>query len=150
VIHVGASVLWYTSRTGTMKVMTAAKRNFYIEQGATFTLPFIWYEGTADAPGNPVDLTGCTARMQFRKSQKSPLILDASSENTPPQIEVGDTDGKITILLSDDDTDMLSTKSCVYDLEVEFPDGRVVRLLEGSVTVSPNITQEIDDPVLVP
>lgn len=130
--------------------MTAAKRNLYIEQGATFTLSFVWNEGTAEAVGPPVDLTGATARMQFRKSQQNPLLLDASSAGSSPQITLGGAEGTIVVTLSDSDTDKLAVKTCVYDMEIAFSDGLVVRLLEGSVTVSPNITQDSDDPVLGP
>ena len=40
--------------------MSAALRNLYIEQGAAFTLAFIWYPGDP-ATTTPNDLTGATA-----------------------------------------------------------------------------------------
>jgi hypothetical protein len=125
--------------------MTAAKRNLYIEQGATFNLAFTWNEGTSDAIGAPVDLTGCKARMQVRAKQQSPVIVDASSDSESPAILLGGDTGTIEVTLTAEMTDLLSVKSGLYDLEVEFPDGTVYRLLEGSVTVSPNITQDPDD-----
>lgn len=125
--------------------MTAAKRNLYIEQGATFNLSFTWNEGTSAAVGPPVDLTGCKARMQIRAKQQSSAIVDALSDGESPAIILGDAAGTIEVTLTDDMTDQLSLKSALYDLEIEFPDGTVYRLLEGTVTVSPNITQDPDD-----
>ena len=125
--------------------MTAAKRNLYIEQGATFNLSFTWNEGTSDAVGAPVDLTGCTARMQIRQKQQSAVIVDARSDGESPAILLGGATGTVEVTLTADMTDLLSVKTGLYDLEVEFPDGTVYRLLEGTVTVSPNITQDPDD-----
>ena len=125
--------------------MTAAKRNLYIEQGATFNLSFVWNEGTSEAVGAPVDLTGCKARMQIRQKQGSPTIVDASTEGTDPAIVLGGATGAVAVTLTDEATDLLTVKSGLYDLEIEFPDGTVYRLLEGGVTVSPNITQDPDD-----
>lgn len=122
--------------------MTAVPRPLYIEQGATFETGFNWHRESTTTPGtagDPYDLTGCIARMQIRKSQGSPVLVDATTTNG--KIVLGTTDGRVDIVLSDDDTDMLTTKSALYDLEIEFPDGRVVRLLQGPVTVDPNITQ---------
>jgi hypothetical protein len=125
----------------------AVTRPLYIEQGATFRFGFNWHRANdADPtqPGEAYDLTGWHARMQIRKNQQSPILVDASDTNG--KITLGGNTGRIDIVLSDDDTDLLTTKSAQYDLEVEDPDGVVYRLLEGQVTVSPNITQETDDP----
>jgi hypothetical protein len=131
--------------------MTAVRKALYIEQGATFTLGFNWY--TAGTPidgvpqqGDPYDLTGWLARMQLRKTQQSPILLSAST--TDGRITLGGTTGRVDIKFADEDTDALTTTSCLYDLELEDPQGNVYRLLEGGVTISPNITQETGDPAL--
>jgi hypothetical protein len=126
--------------------MTAAKRDLYIEQGATFQLSFVWYDGDTNEPGSPVDLTGAQGRMQIRKSQQAPALLDAVSFGPTPQILMGGDTGKITITLTPIDTNQLTTKTAMYDFEVEFLDGRVYRLLEGKANISPNITQFPADP----
>lgn len=152
--------------------MVAVNRALYIEQGTTYEFGFTWHhEGPVVdgvvTPGDPHDLTGWAVRMQIRKAQQAQAIVDATSTNGKIiigstgldsgglPVERGDaaevkdpTNGRIDIILSDDDTDMLTLSSAKYDLEVESPSGRVYRLLEGSVTVSPNITQEITDPVV--
>ena len=132
--------------------MPAVTKNLYIEQGATFTLGFNWHqEGTPDADGLPTagaayDITGATVRMQARKTQQSSILIDASTTNG--KITIDGPTGRIDIKLADSDTDLLTYKSAVYDLEIEMASGDVYRLLQGSITVSPNVTQEIDDPIV--
>lgn len=135
--------------------MTAQTVPLTIEQGATFQKSFTWcFPGPDEnTPGPPHDLTGYVGRMQIRKKQKDPVLVDASTTNgrlvfgIPQGGGVADlTNGRIMINLSDDDTDLLTSKSAVYDLEVEDSNGVVYRLLKGPVTVDPNVTQEIEDP----
>jgi hypothetical protein len=131
----------------------AAKRKIYIEQGATFTLPFTWHQpgpvvNGKVTPGDPYDLTGWTARMQIRRQQKSKVLLAATSTGPDPKITIDGPAGRVVIKFSDDDTDLLVFSECLYDLEFESPTGEVYRMLEGVVEVSPNITQEADDPAV--
>ena len=150
--------------------MTAAVRDLTIEQGTTFTLGFNWHregpvvDGVVTA-GDPYDLTGCKARMQIRRKQGDPVLLEANSgpATTPEEIaagggriKLGGATGRIDITLTDEDTDLLTSKSAVYDLEIEWPlvvgelRPRVDRLLKGTVTVDPNVTQVAgEDPLVV-
>ena len=155
--------------------MTAAIRDLEIEQGATFTLGFNWHQaGEPDVDGNPTvgdpyNLTGCTARMQIRRKQGDPVLLTATSATVPStepdrttaidagagRIVLGGATGRIDITLTDEDTDLLSAKTAVYDLEIEWPiqageiRPRVDRLLQGSISVDPNVTQvQPDDPLV--
>ena len=130
--------MWY------YKVMTAANKPLYIEQGATFTFSFNWYYDnvtTPGTPGAPHDLTGCTARMQIRKTQGSDILVNASSSGTLPMIVLGGTSGSITIKFPDTITDNLISDTALYDLEIQQSNGDVFRLLSGKITISPNITQ---------
>lgn len=154
--------------------MTAAVRDLVIEQGSTFTLGFNWHrEGELvdglPTPGDPYDLTGCTARMQVRRKQGDPVLLTATSIDVPTEeparteaieagagrIKLGGVTGRIDITLTDEDTDLLTAKSAAYDLEIEWPPDvdqlrpHVDRLLQGIVTVIPNITQNPPDDPLV-
>lgn len=145
--------------------MTAITKNLLIEQGATFTFTFTWSDGVVDpvdptivTAGTPKDLTGYTARMQIRKSQGDPALISADTTNGKIILGVPPgggapvlTNGRITVKLTDEDTDTLNTKSALYDLEVENAAGDVWRLLKGKVTVDPNITQEGgSEPVVEP
>lgn len=141
--------------------MTAAPTKLTIEQGSTFSLGFTWHRAgpIVDGqvtPGDPYDLTGCRARMQIRRKQGDPVILAANSEEPDTEeaiaagagrIKLGGDTGRIDITLTDYDTDKLVLRSAVYDFEVEWPiqpgelRPRVDRILQGVITVDPNITQ---------
>lgn len=113
--------------------MPAAKLNLTIEQGTTFEKSLTW----RDKNKRPVPLTGYTARMQIRPSVTSAeVILELSTENG--RIVLG-TGGVIKLVLTPAMTGSL--KSGVYDLELTDPLGRVIRLVEGKVTVSPEVTR---------
>lgn len=118
--------------------MAAFKVNLKIDQGATFAKHVTWKAGT---PPVPVDLTGCTARMQVREKIESPVaLLDLTTENGG--IVLGGTSGTIDYcLLSDELTATFAWTSGVYDLEIVFPDGTVQRKIAGNVTVSPEVTR---------
>lgn len=123
--------------------MTAAKRSLAIEQGATWTLGLVWYHPDIvdpTLPGVPYDLTGCTARMQIRRTvRSSTFLVEASTTNG--RIILGGATGRIDVTLPDMVTDLLNVTDAGYDLEVVFPDGTVDRVLEGDVTVDLNYTR---------
>jgi hypothetical protein len=133
--------------------MTAAVRNLSdVEQGATYHFGFTWHRADPDnpgSPGDPYDLTGCTARMQIRKKVGEPVLVSATSLNSGDgagRIVLGGVTGRIDVTLTDQDTMLLTEKKAVYDLEIEWPiqagelRPRVDRLLQGQVLVEPNVT----------
>lgn len=114
-----------------------AKLKFTIYQGATFRKRLTWKAGT---PAVPVDLTGCTARMQVRSEVESETpLLSLTTEND--RITLGGAAGTIDLYVSDEDTADITWADGVYDLEIEHPSGEVTRLAEGSVSVSPEVTR---------
>lgn len=127
--------------------MPAASYDLYIEQGATFrfTAVYGYKDGTVDADGNPnvipYDLSGCRARMQIRQRRGSEVLVAATTSNGG--IEITDAPaGRMEITITDEATDTLTMRKAAYDLEVGYPSGDVVRVLQGSVKISPNITQD--------
>lgn len=107
-----------------------------IEQGATFKQVFIWKTGN---PAVPVDLTGYTARMQARPTPSdSTIFLDLTTENGG--ITLG-ADGSIRLFVSSDETTAYTWKSGVFDLELIDATGTVTRLIQGAITVSPEVTR---------
>jgi hypothetical protein len=142
--------------------MVALVTDLYIEQGASFHMNFQWCEeppdpeGAPDVPGDPYDLTGGTARMQFRKKQHDPVLAEATTANgkitlgLDPDGNVDLTTGWFDVLLSDEDTDVFDVKKGLYDFEFVDSTGFVYRLLQGAFEVSPNITQvPAEDPIVV-
>lgn len=113
--------------------MTAAKRDLVIEKGATFRLNL----RLKDAAGAYMNLTGYVGRMQVRATvtADTPLLDLAGAQIT------FDAAGSCQVRATATLTMELPLVKAVYDLEIESPSGEVDRLLEGKVTISPNVTR---------
>jgi hypothetical protein len=116
--------------------MVAAKRNFIIEQGATFSKVMTWKDENRDA----TNLTGFTARMHIRGAidDADPIII-LTTENG--RIALGGVAGTITLTISATDTAAITDESGVYDLELVSGSGVVKRLLQGNIVVTKEVTR---------
>jgi hypothetical protein len=118
--------------------MPAAKLKLKIDQGSDFVKSLTWKAG--DPTPVPVDITGFTARMQLRQTvTSSTVLLELTTENGG--ITLGGVLGTINIAATAVQTAALTQKSAVYDLEMVYPGGAVRRLIEGTVTISPEVTR---------
>jgi hypothetical protein len=125
--------------------MSAALVNLTLEQGATFYRVLYW----RDEDDNPIPLNGYSARMQVRPTLDSDEVqLEASTDDG--RITIDGALGKITIRIEAEDTAAVvfangahKRAGSVYQIEVESgaPDGFVTRLLEGRMTLSPEVTR---------
>lgn len=106
-----------------------------IYQGATYRKRFRWL-----AAGVPVDLTGCTARMQVREEVESTTAL-LTLTTADGGIVLGGDQGTIDLEISDENTAAIAWEGGVWDLEIAHPGGDVTRLLMGSVSVSKEVTR---------
>lgn len=123
-------------------VVAPSKIDLVIYQGATWRHAFTWKSGPTEATAVPVNLTGALARMQIRETHASTTVISSlTTENGG--IVLGGTDGTIALYLSDEATTLLPTpiNPVRWDLEVVWADGDVVRLLEGQVKISPEVTR---------
>ncbi len=101
---------------------------------------FTPYAGDGHVMFHPaVDLTGCTARLQMRASVNDPAVLLAL-DTTTGGIELL-ADGEISISISATDTAALTWKKAVFELEVQFANGDVTRLLSGTVRTENEVTR---------
>ena len=116
--------------------MAAATHDFIIEQGVTTSKAFIW----KDSAGDVIDLTGYSARMQIRESLASNSTL-LSATNANGQLVIAAADGKVTLTLTATETAALTFTSGLYDLELVSSGGTVTRLVQGTVTLSKEITR---------
>ena len=117
---------------------TPAKLKLKIIQGATFRKPLAWL---APDKTTPIDLTGCTARMQVRSEIESDtVLLELTTENGC--IVIDGSAGKLTLHLSPSATAAIAWESGVWDLEVVHPSGDVTRLVQGSISVSREVTRD--------
>ena len=113
--------------------MAAGKYSFVIEQGATLNFQIDW----TDSDGNPIDLTGYHARMQVRPTVASEtVIIELTTENGRITL----LDNTVTLDISADDTEALPVGAYKYDLEIQTG-AEVIRLVQGSFTVSPEVTR---------
>ncbi len=117
--------------------------NLIVSQGADNIYQFRWFEAISDVGGlTPVDLSGYTARAQFRTK----VGADVWIELTSPDEILLDSEGHITIHLDDTATesDLWNLyKTGFWDIELASPTGIVTRFAEGSVTVSPDVTRTV-------
>ena len=134
--------------------MAAGRYSFVIEQGATTDFEVIYNDST----GNPIDLTGYSARMSIRQSQisTSQLYITLSSSLGPcgtglnlsgSQTSAGYphplSSGSIGIYISAASSSVLNFNEGYYDLELMSGSGdctTVTRLLMGTVKLSNEIT----------
>lgn len=120
----------------------AATLNFTVEQGAHWSLQILW----KDSNGDPIDLTGWTARMPVRAKADESLMVELTTENG--QIVLGATDdpevidltnGTIDLVLDEDVTAALEARSGRHNLELIPPSGETRRLAQGTVSVSAEV-----------
>lgn len=117
--------------------MAAANYDFEIEQGADKLKPFVW----KDSNGTPVNLSNYTARLQVRKSvSATDVLFEMSTANN--RISIVAADGKVILAFKHADTSALTWKQGKYDLELTSGDGTRTRLLQGTITISPEITRD--------
>jgi len=111
--------------------MSAGTHNITIEQGGTFELTL-----SVDNPaGSDMDLTGYTFRGMLAKS-----YYDDNPVSFTPSTLIA-ASGKFKLALSAAQCAALDhALTYVWDCEMESPTGIVTRLLQGSATVSPEVT----------
>lgn len=116
--------------------MPAFWLNLKLEKGSVFKKTFVWKL----ANGGVQDLTGWTARMQFRTKVSSPtVLLELTTENDG--ILLGGAAGSIYIEATAAQTDALpEVNNGRYDLELVSA-GEPARLVEGYFSVSANVTR---------
>jgi hypothetical protein len=109
----------------------ATVRNIVIDQGTTFTLSIT----VSDFTDTPINLTGYTLRSQMRKSYNSNTYTAFTVTSDEP------TEGEINLSLTATQTSALRYGRYVYDVEIVSSTGVVTRVLEGIVTVNPEVTK---------
>ncbi len=116
--------------------MAAGVYNITIEQGATFRLRL-----TLRSDSTPIPLTNHIGRMHIRHKVSSTDILYALTTSNGG-MTLGGVAGTVDLFISDEDTAAFAFRQGVYDLELEdTTTGDVVRVLQGAVVVSPEVTR---------
>lgn len=109
----------------------ATKQNLYIDQGTTFTKNITVNNAANTASAN---LAGYSGRAQFRKEYTS---------NTYTSFDVSITAnvGLVTIGLTSNVTSNTEYGRYVYDVEIVSNTGIVTRIVEGFMTITPEVTR---------
>lgn len=121
--------------------MIAGIYNIFCQQGATFTrIIDLEYPDVVDPTiFHPYDLTGFKARMQVRRTITSTTpVVELTTENG--RIEIAELEGRILLIMEPSVTSAITT-SGVYDLEIESLEGVVSRVVQGSFTLSEEVTR---------
>ena len=114
--------------------MAAGELNLAIEQGATFSQTLTW-----KIDNILVNLTGYTARLQARTDVTAPTTILSLTQAAG--ITLGGAAGTIVIAQSATQTAALVAGNYVYDLELVSSAGVVTRLVQGTFTVSAEVTR---------
>ena len=105
--------------------------NLAIDQGSNTNVTIL----VTDASGSARNLAGYTSRSQLKRSY-------FSTTNTTFSVSISDpSSGEIVLSLTADQTANLKYGRYVYDVELVSNTGSVERIIEGIVTVYPEVTK---------
>lgn len=107
----------------------ATKVNLVVDQGSTFQTSVTFNDET----GNTINFSTYSGAAQMRKHFTSSNSVSFSVNMT--------SNGIITLGLTANQTANLTSGRYVYDLEVTDASNQISRLIEGIVTVTPNVTR---------
>jgi hypothetical protein len=111
--------------------MGAVQRDLVIEQGVTWSTA--WHVQLDGADLDPGD--GWAARSQIRTKVTDASVLWQFTANITGSV--------VQISVEPEDSSLWSWRRGVYDVEIydDAAEPRVVRIVQGSVTVSPEVTR---------
>ena len=110
--------------------MLPGKYNITCPQGTTFMRTF-----TAKINRALVNLTGYQTRMHVRPTYDGPLVIEATTALANART------GTVSVMITAAQTSALKAGTYVYDLELEAPNGEVIRLIEGRFVITPEVTR---------
>lgn len=108
----------------------AIKANLIIDQGSTYSTVI----DITDDNDDPVNLNGYTGSAQIRKHY-------SSSNSVPFSVSISPDDGGVILGLTSTQTAALRAGRYVYDVELTNTSNVVSRIVEGIVTVTPQVTR---------
>ena len=106
--------------------------NQIVDQGSTWSKQITVYETDGTTVQN---LTGYTVASQLRKNYTSTAYTPINATNNSP------TSGIIIMSLTATQTAALKSGRYVYDLQITAADGTVTRVIEGVITLRPEVTK---------
>jgi hypothetical protein len=108
----------------------AIKANLLIDQGADFSTEI----EVLDDDGNVVDLTGFSGAAQMRKHYTSSTAINFN-------VSINASGGTVILSMNAATSNVVTPGRYVYDCELTSSSNVVSRLVEGIVTVTPQVTR---------
>jgi len=108
----------------------ATKANLVIDQGTTYSTDI----NLTDENGDPLNLSGYSANSQIRKHYTSSNSIVFSTT-------INATSGVITLSLNANQTANIVSGRYVYDIELTDASNSISRIVEGIVTITPQVTR---------
>ena len=105
--------------------------NLFVDAGSDYSNIIT----VADINGQPIDLTGFTVASQMRKSYSSCVAY-----NFTATIYIA-ADGMVRLQLPAAQSSVIPAGRWLYDVEITSASGARTRVVEGIVTITPQITQ---------
>jgi len=91
---------------------------------------------TLQENGSAMNLTGYSVASQMRSTHDSSSIVATFSGTVSNA-----SSGQITLSLTNSQTSAIEEAIYVYDVEITSGTGTVTRILEGTITVTPEVTR---------
>ena len=111
--------------------MAAGTYNFILEQGATFNRIL-----TVKENNSAMNLTGYSVASKMRSTHDSSTVVGTFTCTISNA-----SGGEITMSMTSSTSSAIEEGIYVYDLETTSGSGTVTRLLQGEVTVNPEVTR---------
>ena len=111
--------------------MAAGTYNFILEQGATFTRTL-----TVQENSSAMNLSGYSVASKMRSTHDSGTVVGTFS------CTISNASGGVIVMnMNNSTTAGIEEGMYVYDIEITSSAGTVTRLMEGNVTVNPEVTR---------
>lgn len=107
----------------------ATKINLVMDQGSDFEVEFTFTDSDGEAP----DLSAHTGRAQMRLMYNANVAYPFGVSTA--------SGGKATLVMSSANTTIIPSNTYVYDVEVVSTGNVVTRVVEGTITVTPEVTR---------
>jgi hypothetical protein len=117
-------------------MITPVKEKFTIFQGQTWVQAYRVWDSEDEAVRQPVNITGCTARLVGRKkvSDADPPLVDIAGIILGPQ-------GEVQFVFPDDQTAAATWAVIGFDSELYWPDGHTDKLSYGTMSLVKEYTR---------
>lgn len=119
----------------------AGQLDLIIQQGTSWHVQLTYKVGADTQTATPVDLTDYVAWLQVRANWYNDTALLTLSSIDNGGIALGGVTGTIDLELEADMTTEIDWRDGVYDLELTSPMSKVIRLIEGRIRVTPEVTR---------